>query len=153
MLLAFVVIRYPRKYADIIYAESQAQNVDYELIQAVVWTESKYRPEAVSSAGAVGLMQLMPATAQWCADVLGIEYQENNLTEPSYNIRLGVFYLNYLLQRFDEKDALAAYNAGQGNVLKWKNENLTEYPFKETRDYVERVTNSKDIYKFLNKVF
>ncbi len=148
---AVVQIRYPRKYESIIREYSQSNNVEYELIQSVIWTESKFKKDAVSRAGAIGLMQLMPATAEWCASLCGVTYDEKKLTEPDYNIRLGTFYLKYLLDMFDAKDAVAAYNAGQGNVSKWLSQGLNEYPFKETRDYVHRVFSAKKIYHFINK--
>ena len=142
-------VRYPVKYNAEIVSACEEFGVDETLVRAVIWTESKYKPNAESRAGAKGLMQLMPSTAAFCAGLCGEEFDESEIKTPSVNIRLGVCYLSYLLNKFDERNAVAAYNAGEGNVKKWTEENIKEYPFKETRDYVERVFNAKKIYRFV----
>ena len=100
-----------------------------ELVAAVVNTESKFVPTARSGAGAVGLMQLVPRTGRW----LGAR----DLTNPSQNIMAGAKYLKYLTDRFngDQQKAIAAYNAGEGNVRRFGG----VPPFRETRNYVQRV--------------
>ena len=134
-------------YFDIARAEAAAQGVDLALVLAVIQKESSFDPKARSSVGAVGLMQLMPATARW----LGLK-DTRQLTKPEVNIKYGVKYLKYLWDEFasmpagdlsqaDLRDrtarmAIAAYNAGQGNVRKYND----VPPFKETRNYVERVS-------------
>lgn len=147
-------IRYPLKYESIIELESKANSLDSSLVEAVIWTESKFKPNAVSKSGAVGLMQLMPKTAEWCAELLGIDYNYELLISPNYNIKLGTYYLNYLLNKFDTVNAIAAYNAGEGNVSKWISSSLkpSEYPIKETRDYIERVFDAKKKYNYINKI-
>jgi soluble lytic murein transglycosylase len=151
MLFAYcaVLLRYPVRYESVISRECAAAGVERELVQAIIWAESKYRADALSKAGATGLMQLMPDTARWCAELAGVEYDAARLTEPEYNIALGVFYLALLSKEFSGRDAVAAYNAGPGNVRKWRAEGLREYPFKETRDYCADVFSSKKIYKRL----
>ena len=144
-------VRYPIKYEREIISASKEFNVNDKLIRSVIWTESKYRAQAESSAGAVGLMQLLPSTAHFAATLCGEQYVQSELKTPSVNIRLGVCYLAYLLNKFDERDAIAAYNAGEGNVRKWIGDGKEEYPFKETRDYVERVYSAKRIYEYLYK--
>ena len=69
------------------------------------------------------------------------------LTEPSENIRLGTAYLKYLTEKYSLADALAAYNAGEGNLLRWRSEGREEYGFKETREYVKKVLRSKKVYE------
>ena len=139
--------RYPVKYESEIKSAAAENGLADELVAAVVWTESGFDAGARSRRGASGLMQLMPATAKWCADVLGVEYEEEMLFDAKYNIRLGTFYLKYLYEKFgDERLALAAYNAGEGNVMKWLDAGLKEFPFKETANYVERVANAKYVY-------
>jgi soluble lytic murein transglycosylase-like protein len=119
-------------YDAIILRESAAQRVPADLVRAVMQVESGFDPRARSSKGAMGLMQLMPATAA----ELGVR----NPYDPAENIRGGVTYLRQLLDRFgnNEKLALAAYNAGPEAVGRYGNQ---VPPYRETRDYVQRVTN------------
>ena len=128
---------------------ARRQGVSADLVRAVIQVESAFNPTAVSTKGAMGLMQLMPATAA----ELGV----SNPFEPDQNIRGGVAYLRRLLDRYDQKVelALAAYNAGMGNVEKYG----AVPPFKETRAYVKKITGSTQpatpsnaIYKWMDLV-
>ncbi|HEV7427264.1 MAG TPA: lytic transglycosylase domain-containing protein [Thermoanaerobaculia bacterium] len=116
-------------FGGIIYNEAKKNDLPPELVAAVVHTESKFVPTARSNRGAVGLMQLVPKTGRW----LGA----NNLSDPVQNIQAGAKYLRYLTDRFsgDQQKAIAAYNAGEGNVRRFNG----VPPFKETRNYVQRV--------------
>jgi soluble lytic murein transglycosylase-like protein len=118
-------------FGSIIYSEAKKNNIAPELVAAVAHTESKFVPTARSGAGAIGLMQLVPRTGKW----LGA----TNLTDPTQNIMAGAKYLKYLTDRFggDQQKAIAAYNAGEGNVRRFGG----VPPFKETRNYVQRVRN------------
>jgi len=118
-------------FGGIIYSEARKNDLPPELVAAVVHTESSFVPTARSNRGAVGLMQLAPRTGRW----LGAD----NLSDPAQNIQAGAKYLRYLTDRFggDQQKAIAAYNAGEGNVRRF---NGTP-PFKETRNYVQRVNN------------
>jgi soluble lytic murein transglycosylase-like protein len=118
-------------FGSIIYSEAKRNNIAPELVAAVAHTESKFVPTARSGAGAVGLMQLVPRTGKW----LGA----TNLSDPTQNIMAGAKYLKYLTDRFggDQQKAIAAYNAGEGNVRRFGG----VPPFKETRNYVQRVRN------------
>lgn len=148
---------YPLKYRDEIIASSEQYGLDPCLVAAVISTESGFDPEAVSSAGAVGLMQLLPETAEWVAGMRGMTFNEALLTEPQYNIDLGCWLLKYLLQtkNYSVRTALAAYNAGIGTVEKWRaDENyvddkgeLAVIPYDETRNYVERIEQRTAIYR------
>lgn len=116
-----------------IVEHSRRQQVAEDLVRAVIQVESAFNPVAVSSKGAMGLMQLMPATAR----DLGVA----NPFDPEQNIRGGVRYLRQLLDRFNGNVelALAAYNAGMGNVEKYGD----VPPFKETKNYVRKITGTK----------
>jgi hypothetical protein len=121
-------------FGGIIYSEAKKNDLPPELVAAVVNTESKFVPTARSQRGAVGLMQLVPKTGRW----LGAD----NLSDPAQNIQAGTKYLRYLTDRFggDQQKAIAAYNAGEGNVRRF---NGTP-PFKETRNYVQRVNDFRE---------
>jgi hypothetical protein len=116
-------------YAEIIAAASQAHGVDPILVKALIQVESGYRPKARSPKGAVGLMQIMPATAR--------EYKVRNPFDPKANIEAGVKHLKSLLDRYGSRTevALAAYNAGPGAVQRFNG----IPPYRETRNYVSRI--------------
>lgn len=140
---AAISLCFPLRYGAEIRSECERFGVDEALVRAVVWTESKYHSGAVSSAGAAGLMQLMPSTAAWCAESLGIAYEYDLLFLPSYNLKLGVFYLKYLIDKYGELGAITAYNAGEGNYVKYGG----EVPFRETTEYVRRVRSAYRVYR------
>ncbi len=137
---------FPVKYADEIKKYCDEYDVERSTVFSVIWTESKFRPAAVSGAGARGLMQLMPSTAKWLSEEIGCEYDEDKLFEPDYNIRLGVYYISYLQKKFSGDYVFAAYNAGEGNVEKWLGYD-GKIAFSETRDYIKKVNAVKKIYK------
>lgn len=116
-------------FDDSIRLAAQRYELDFGLIKAVIHTESGFDPQARSGPGAQGLMQLMPATAR--------RYNVSNAWDPTQNINAGAKHLRYLMKRYGDLSlALAAYNAGEGNVDKYGG----IPPFAETQDYVERVT-------------
>ena len=121
-------------------------NVDPCLISAVCQVESAFDPTAESSAGAIGLMQILPSTGAWLAGVLGLEYNDALLYEPAYNIRIGTYYLAYLYTRFREDWMVyAAYNAGENRVSEWLKEGIDRgtIPFPETKSYVLKIERAR----------
>lgn len=135
-------LAFPIRYLNHIKKYCREYSVEPSLVLAVIWTESKYNPNAMSSAGACGLMQLMPSTAKWLA---GEEFDEQKLFDPEFNIKFGVIYLSYLEKSFDGDYVLAAYNAGEGNVREWIY-NDGEIRFPETKDYVKKVRAVQKLY-------
>lgn len=136
-----------------IIGESAAQEeVSPALLEAVILTESKFDEDAVSHVGAVGLMQLMPETAAWISEQSGLP--ADALSKPEQNIPLGAWYINYLLKKYRNNEvlALAAYNAGRGNVDEWMQQegwdegfsDMDRIPFPETREFVKTVISSRD---------
>ena len=153
---SFYAYFYPMKYSEEIVFYSKSFGIDAGLIASVGNVESNFNEKAVSNKGAIGIMQLVPTTAEWLAEKSGNVYSEEMLYDGEYNIKLGSFYLKYLLNIFnDEKTAICAYNAGQGNVANWlKNtqysqdgKTLTKIPFKETRNYLSKVLKNYRYYK------
>ncbi len=126
-----------------------AKNYDLEpaLVAAVIFTESKFNARAKSSAGAIGLMQLLPDTARGIAiRTGGTAFVVDDLYVPELNVRYGSWYLRHLLDRYgDERTALAAYHAGQGNVDSWRRDGVG-IQFPETRSYVDKVERLKGVY-------
>jgi soluble lytic murein transglycosylase len=139
---------HPLRYTTIVRTYAQQQKLDPALLAAVIDTESKFNADARSSAGAVGLMQLTPATAQGIALYThGTKFQLSDLTNPDINVRYGTWYLRSLLDRYhSERLALAAYNAGKGNVDSWLalHEGIQ---FADTRAYVDKVESLKKLYR------
>ena len=140
-------MRYPLEYEKIVVGHAENYRLEPHLLAAVIYQESKFDANAVSESGAVGLMQLLPATAQGIADRTGGSgWHERDLVDPELNVRYGSWYLRHLLDKYhDEELALAAYNAGQANVDRWREEG-GEIEFAETRRYVQRVQELKAIY-------
>lgn len=163
VILIFIAAKmiYKIEYIDIINEECQKYNVDKYEILSIIKAESNFKSDAVSSKNAVGLMQITLKTANWCANELGMgEITEDDLLVPEINIKLGVFYYSYLLQRYEDMDtALAAYNAGMGKVDNWLDDNkysedgktINTTPYPETNRYMTKINNNLKIYKFLYK--
>lgn len=148
---------YVYPYHETVIKYAQVYHVDSNLTAAVIKSESKFKHEALSHRGAIGLMQLMPDTAEWIAVQIGDKnYSLENLHEPDRNIRYGTWYLAELRKEFKGNDilALAAYNAGRGNVHEWIKENnwsddfndINAIPYKETREYVKQVIIDRKKY-------
>ena len=152
---------HPIDYSEIISAASEEFDIPQYIIYATIKVESNFDPNAVSSAGAIGLMQMMPKTFEW---LTGEEHLNENLStkkldDPEVSIRYGTYYLSYLYKKFDYNwnNTFAAYNGGEGNVAQWlKNTeycdsegNLTNIPYRETANYVKKINKEIETYKKL----
>ncbi len=144
---------YPLEYKALVEENAEKYSVPKELIYAVIKCESDFKSDAVSSKGAVGLMQIIPSTYEWLAEKNSdVDINEKLLYNPETNIKYGVYYLDWLYSKYgDWKIVLAAYNAGHGRVDEWiKDGTFTgeteDIPFKETREYVEKVLDAQDVY-------
>lgn len=153
LITAYIAARiiFRLDYFDIIQANAAEHDVSPLLIASIIKAESGFNSTAVSHRGAIGLMQVMPATGEWSAERMGLEsFETSQLFTPETNIQIGTWYFaSYLMTRFDGNlvHALAAYNAGPTNAERWDwNE---EIPFPETRFYVQRVQQFYRIYRFL----
>jgi soluble lytic murein transglycosylase len=150
-------ITLPLRHEDIIRQQAREKGLDPALIAAVIYAESHFRDGQTSQAGALGLMQITPATAHYIARKSGgTAFVVGDLATPQVNIAYGSYYLRYLLRRYggNEAFALAAYNAGEGNVDRWRAEarangrslSVDAIPYAETRAYVTRVQQAKRDY-------
>jgi soluble lytic murein transglycosylase len=147
----------PLRHEDIIRQQSADKRLDPSLVAGVIYAESRFRDQT-SHAGARGLMQITPATADYIAQKSGgTAFVHGDLATPQINIAYGSWYLRYLLDRYDDNVVLAlcAYNGGEGNVDKWLREahisdtafTLDRVPFPETREYVRRVLDARASYR------
>jgi soluble lytic murein transglycosylase len=141
-------LQYPLDYKTIVRAHAHNYRLQPALLAAVIYAESKFKPDAKSSSGAIGLMQLQPSTAEGIAiRTGGSKFTTSDLYNPELNIRYGSWYLRHLLDKYgNERLALAAYNAGQRNVDEWEQEGVG-IQFGETRHYVSHVEDLKKIYR------
>lgn len=147
--------QYPIKYEEYVIKYSEEYQVPQETIYAVIYTESGFNDKAESSAGAFGLMQIIPSTFEWISGKIGENYVAEDVCNPEKNIKYGVYYLSYLYKKFGNWDtALASYNAGPGRVGGWLSDtrysddkiSLKEIPIIETKNYVKKVNKVTKIY-------
>ncbi|MBP3255018.1 MAG: lytic transglycosylase domain-containing protein [Clostridia bacterium] len=164
LLFQHVVLKmiYPKKYSEYVYKYSQENEVDPLLVFAIIKAESDFKSDALSKSGAIGLMQLMPETAEEILNEIGIELKyDDELYDEEKNIKVGTKYYAFLNEKYNGKIelALAAYNAGIGNVNKWIEEgiiskdgsNIENIPYKETNNYVRKILRDYAIYRNLYK--
>lgn len=147
---------YPLKYKEEVCEHADGYGLSRALVFAVIKTESGFNPNAVSSAGAKGLMQIKEETGKYIAERLG--RTEYDLFDSETNVAFGCYYIKYLLLKFkDEKTALAAYNAGEGNVTLWlmnekyskDGKTLISVPYSETERYLQKIYKSFEKYRKL----
>ncbi len=147
---------YRKDYSEYVTKYSEEYGVEEELVYAIIKAESNFDPDAVSNKNAQGLMQLMYATAEEVAQKSGIELTKGNILDPEININIGTKYISRLLEKYECVEvALAAYNAGSGNVDKWIKDGVIQsdgsdienIPFKETNTYVRKIMRDYKIYQ------
>ncbi|OYD08380.1 lytic transglycosylase domain-containing protein [Paludifilum halophilum] len=174
MILAFILLlvffliatplfnrwMYPLKYEEQIFYSADATGVDPFLVMAIIRVESKFNPEVESHAGAQGLMQLTPSTVNTAVEKGRFSPAfRDSVHDPAINIHMGSWYISGLIREFkgNRVAAIAAYNAGPGNVNKWLNSgrwdgskrHLSQIPYGETRHYVQRVFYFHEKYRSL----
>ena len=159
LITCFEKQAYPREYAEYVETYAEQYGVPETMIFAVIRTESGFDSGAVSHAGAVGLMQIMPDTFAWLTNEMLFDHLDAGmLYDPETNIKYGTYYLSRLYDRYGDWElALAAYNGGQGNVDEWLEDSayadgeggLKEIPFRETRQYVKKALKARDVYERL----
>ncbi len=165
-LFAITVVKYalyymyPTTYSQYVERYAQEYELDKLLVYSMIKAESGFDSEAVSPRNAKGLMQIMDSTGEWAAEKISIEnFETEQLLEPETNIRIGCWYIARLLKQYDQNMvlALAAYNAGSGNVSKWLKDDsissdgktLDRIPFEETRNYVDKIKKYNWMYNKL----
>ena len=154
-------IMFPYKHQKYVDKYSEEYNVDPLLVLAIMKTESNFNSDAESNKGAKGLMQIMDSTAEWISEETDTEnFVVSNIYNEEINIKFGSWYINNLLNQFETLEvAIAAYNAGSGNVTKWladkeyseDGKTLSYIPFVETKKYVDKVITNYNIYKTIYK--
>lgn len=152
----FEQLAYPKKYSDYVELYAEQYDVPPHVLYAVIKTESGFDSAAVSNKGAVGLMQFMPDTFDWITNEMLFEHLEDGMRyDPETSVRYGAYLLSHLYKRYgDWSVAFAAYNAGIGTVDGWLEDpecadgegGLKSIPYKETRNYVKKVTKAVATY-------
>ena len=153
---------YPREYSEYVEKWAKEYGVPEYIVYSVIKAESDFDPNTVSSAGAVGLMQILVSekvnTFEYIAGMVGDRYDPSLHFDPNTNIKYGTYYLSYLYKKFDNGSTVfAAYNGGEGNVSKWladptcslDGKTLYRIPFSETNNYVKKVNGYCKAYRRL----
>ena len=158
----WITVFYPQPNREIVFSIANEYNVDPYLVFAIIRAESKFQTTAKSPVGAIGLMQIMPETAEWIAKQMNIgDFNVEDLHDPEVNIRLGCWYIKDLNAEFKGNIPLqvAAYNAGRGKVSQWVQDgkwdgnprSMEGIPFPETKQYVKNVLSNYQAYNAIYK--
>ena len=157
--ISFFALRklFPAPYQNTVDKYCKKYSVDKWLVSALIKAESNFNENAVSQAGAKGIMQVTDETFLFCSE--NTDIKSADIFSPDANIHAGVWYLSYLIKKYDgnTRNALAAYNAGMGNVDKWLKDTryssdgntLQNVPFEETKRYIEKIDRYETIYGIL----
>lgn len=151
---------YPLNFSEYVEKYSKEYGLEKSLVYSIIKAESGFDPQAISPRNAKGLMQIMDSTGEWAAEKIKIkDFESSMLLEPETNIRIGCWYIAKLLNQYNQNEelALAAYNAGSGNISKWlKDTNISKngktldrIPFEETKNYIAKVKKYNNMYKKL----
>lgn len=161
--LPFWTLGFPRPYSELFSRHSTVSGLSDALVLSLAKAESSFRADVKSHAGAIGLMQLMPATARATAGLKTKNFNPLSLTDPEFNIRLGTRHLRELLDQYNQDTVytLAAYNAGAGAVNRWRkafgtlsrDEFIENIPYQETRDYVKKIIAYMPVYRALYRIY
>jgi len=151
-------IVYPMRYEEEIMFASKKYLVEPYIIASMINVESSYNQYAISSKGAVGLMQILPETALWLSEQMEIDnFEEGLLTDVQTNILMGTYYLKYLMRKFQNLTVVfCCYNAGEGTVLSWLGDqkysidgvSLIKIPYFETKQHVEKLEKNLKVYQY-----
>ena len=151
-------ISYPQKHSEHVEKYAKEYQIEKELIYAMIKVESNFKDNAISNKEALGLMQILESTANEVAEEIDIEITKEEILDPEINICLGTKYLSNLINKYGNIElAIAAYNAGIGNVDSWiekgiiqkDGSDLENIPFKETNNYVRKILRDYEIYEKL----
>lgn len=151
-----VKVSYPEKYTNYVEKYAQEYKIEKELIYAIIKAESNFREDVISKKEAIGLMQILESTANDVAKLIDIEITKEDLLQADTNINLGTKYISLLIEKYNNLElAIAAYNAGIGNVDRWIEDgiikadgtDIEKIPFKETNNYVRKVIRNYKVYK------
>lgn len=151
-----MVFAYPKKYDYIVQSVCKQFDIDESTFYALINVESSFNSNAKSHAGAIGLTQLLPSTAEYICVKNNVDYASIDLYDPKDNLYVGAMYLRYLIDKFDTTyTALCAYNAGETVVRAWLKDTRYSYdqislyniPYKETQNYIKKIKNNEKIYK------
>ncbi len=150
---------FPIKYTNIINEEATKNDIDPYTVCAIIKAESNFNPYATSHAGACGLMQITPSTADYIATKCEFEnYNPSMLFDENTNIVLGTSYLKHLYEKYEYDDCVfASYNAGEGNVDRWLSNSkyssdtktLSDVPYGETKRHIQKIKFYKTVYSIL----
>lgn len=151
-----IKLSYPKKYDEYVEKYAIEYGIEKELIYSIIKTESNFNEKAISQKEAIGLMQLLESTANEVAKKLDMQITKEEVLDPEININLGTKYISSLIEKYENTEvALAAYNAGIGNVDRWIEEgtiksdgtDIENVPYKETNNYIRKVIRNYKIYK------
>ncbi len=151
----YIGFSYPIKYKNTVTDVCSKFDIPKSLFYALIKTESNFNPNAKSSAGAIGLTQVLPTTAQYICVKNNLNYSSFDLYNPEDNLYIGAMYLDYLFNRFENKyTAICAYNAGETVVRNWLKDTRYSYdkislyniPYNETNNYINKIKNNQKVY-------